>query len=157
METPLSPSPEPPAQPPVTQPPVTQPLITQPIVFFDGECVMCNGFLDVMFALDTQAKLRVAPLQGTTAQALLPPLPHDPEQWSIYYLDHQGLSSQSEAVIQILRRLGGVWSVLSLGGTIPLPVRDAVYRFVARNRYRWLGKRETCRIPTAAEQARFLP
>ncbi len=118
--------------------------------------MLSNGFLHVIFTLDPQANLRVAPLQCSTAKALLPPLPHDPEQWSIYYLDEQGISGQSEAVIQILRRLGGVWSVLSLGGSIPLPLRDTVYRWVARNRYRWLGKRDTCRLPTAAEQARFL-
>ncbi|NJR69062.1 MAG: DUF393 domain-containing protein [Synechococcales cyanobacterium CRU_2_2] len=152
METPLSLSSEPPAQEPEPQL-----LGNQPIVFFDGECVMCNGFVDLLLAIDTPAKLRVAPLQGTTAQALLPPLPHDSEQWSIYYLDERGLFYQSEAVVQILRRLGGLWSVLSLGGTIPRPARDAVYRFVARNRYRLLGKRGTCRMPTAAEQARFLP
>ncbi len=110
-----------------------------------------------MFAIDKAQALRVAPLQGETAAMLLPPLPHDPEEWSIYYLDEQGLYYQSEAVIQILKKLGGIWSLLSIGRTIPLPVRDAVYRFVANNRYRWLGKRDTCRLPTPDEQARFLP
>ena len=135
-------------------------MLDKPIVFFDGECILCNGILDMMLAIDTQAKLRVAPLQGDTAKAMLPPLPQDPEEWSIYYLDEldeTGLYYQSEAVIQILRRLGGVWSLLAVGGTIPLPIRDAVYRFVANNRYRWLGKRDQCRLPTEEERDRFLP
>lgn len=128
-----------------------------PIVFFDGECILCNGFLDLMFAIDSAHTLRVAPLQGDTAAILLPPLPHDPEEWSIYYLDQHGLYNQSEAVLQILRKLGGIWSLLSMGRSIPLPIRDAVYRFVASNRYRWLGKRDTCRLPTEPESVRFLP
>ncbi|MCX5963658.1 MAG: DCC1-like thiol-disulfide oxidoreductase family protein [Cyanobacteria bacterium] len=76
--------------------------LTHPIVFFDGKCVMCNGFLDWMMTIDREAKLRVSPLQGETAQRLLPPLSHNPEEWSIYYLDEIGLYSQSEAVVQIL-------------------------------------------------------
>ena len=142
---------------PATTPAPEATALEKPIVFFDGECILCNGFLDVMLAIDSQAKLRVAPLQGETAAALLPPLPNNPEEWSIYYLDEKGLYYQSEAVVQILRRLGGIWSLLSVGGTIPLPIRDAVYRFVASNRYRWLGKREQCRVPTQEERDRFLP
>ncbi len=136
---------------------MSRPSIDYPIVFFDGECVLCNGFLDWMMAIDHQAQLRVAPLQGETATQLLPPLPHQPEDWSIYYLDEQGLYAQSDAVLRIMRRLGGIWEVLSWGEGIPQPVRDAVYRLVASNRYRLLGKRETCRLPSKAEKARFLP
>lgn len=131
--------------------------LTHPIVFFDGKCVMCNGFLDWMMTIDREAKLRVSPLQGETAQRLLPPLPHNPEEWSIYYLDETGLYSQSEAVVQILRRLGGIWAMFSIGGVMPLALRDTIYRIVASNRYRILGKRDTCRIPSEEIQSRFLP
>ena len=128
-----------------------------PIVFFDGECVMCNGFLDWMMIIDRDAKLRVSPLQGETAQRLLPRLSHNPEEWSIYYLDETGLYSQSEAVVQILRRLGGVWAMLSVGGVVPLALRDTIYRVVATNRYRISGKRDTCRVPSEEVRSRFLP
>ncbi len=131
--------------------------LTHPIVFFDGQCVMCNGFLDWMIAIDRSAILRVSPLQGETAKRLLPPLPEKTEDWSIYLLDETGLYSQSEAVVQILRRLGGVWALLSVGGVIPVALRDAVYRTVASNRYNILGKRETCRVPSEKERSRFLP
>ena len=134
-----------------------EPNPTHPIVFFDGECVMCNGFLDWMMVIDRDAKLRVSPLQGETAQRLLPRLPHNPEEWSIYYLDETGLYSQSEAVVQILRRLGGVWAMLSVGGVVPLALRDTIYRVVATNRYRILGKRDTCRVPSEDVRSRFLP
>jgi predicted DCC family thiol-disulfide oxidoreductase YuxK len=127
------------------------------IVFFDGQCVMCNGFLDWMMAIDRKVLLRVSPLQGETAKRLLPPLPNKPEEWSIYFLDGTRLYSQSEAVIQILRRLGGFWALLSVGGVVPVALRDAVYRIVASNRYSILGKRETCRVPSESERSRFLP
>ena len=131
--------------------------LTHPIVFFDGECVMCNGFLDWMMTIDRSALLRVSPLQGETARRLLPPLPHNPEEWSIYFLDETRLYSQSEAVVQILRRLGGFWAMLSVAGVVPVGVRDVVYRSVASNRYRILGKRDTCRLPNKQERSRFLP
>jgi predicted DCC family thiol-disulfide oxidoreductase YuxK len=131
--------------------------LTHPIIFFDGDCVMCNGFLDWLIAIDRSALFRVAPLQGQTAGHLLPPLSQNPEDWSIYVLDETGLYSQSGAVLQILRRLGGVWAVLSVGGVIPVALRDSVYRVVARNRYRILGKRDTCRVPSEQERSRFLP
>jgi predicted DCC family thiol-disulfide oxidoreductase YuxK len=57
--------------------------LTHPIVFFDGDCVMCNGFLDWLMVIDRSALFRVAPLQGETAERLLPPLPQNPEDWSI--------------------------------------------------------------------------
>ena len=131
--------------------------LTHPIVFFDGECVMCNGFLDWMMTIDRSALLRVSPLQGETARRLLPPLSHNPEEWSIYFLDETRLYSQSEAVVQILRRLGGFWAMLSMAGVVPVGVRDAVYRSVASNRYRILGKRDTCRLPNEQDRSRFLP
>ena len=139
----------------------------RPIIFFDGDCVLCNGFVDFLLQIDLDGLFYLSPLQGETARRYLPPLPHNREEWSIYYFDatqasshdreHTVLYCQSDAVIQICRRLGGLWSLVSLGRTIPSPVRDAVYRLVARNRYRLLGQRSTCRMPTDAERSRFLP
>jgi predicted DCC family thiol-disulfide oxidoreductase YuxK len=95
--------------------------------------------------------------RGATARAYLPPLPADPELWSIFYLDAQGIYSQSDAVLQICRALGGGWALLSYLRIVPRGIRNGLYRWVARNRYRWFGKRDTCRMPTAADRDRFLP
>lgn len=133
------------------------PQLDCPIVFFDGECVMCNGFVDLLIKIDPLVMVRVAPLQGQTARQYLPPLPQHREDWSIYYLDHRSLYAQSDAFIHICRRLGGIWAVLSLVSLIPRPVRDFVYRIIARNRYRWFGRRSTCRMPSEQEKKRFLP
>lgn len=129
--------------------------LTYPIVVFDGDCVMCNGFLDWLLQIDRLALFRVAPLQSETARCLLPPLPQNPEDWSIYVLDETGLYSQSEAVLQILRRLGGIWALLSAYGGVPVAFRDVIYRVVARNRYHILGKRDRCRLPSEQERSRL--
>ena len=151
--------------------------VDRPIIFFDGDCVMCNSFVDLLLQMDSKGLFYLSPLQGETARYYLPPLPHNREEWSIYYLEtaqsstlnaelcrdstalHTSprLYSQSDAVIQICRHLGGIWSLATLGNGIPSFIRDAVYRMVARNRYRLFGQRSTCRMPTDAERSRFLP
>ncbi len=131
--------------------------VSKPVIFFDDVCVMCNGFVDLLLRIDRQARFLFAPLRGETADKLLPPLPDDPTQWSMVYVDESGIHDQSDASLQVYRRLGGLWWLLSLARFIPRPIRNPVYRVIARNRYRWFGKRDTCRIPSAAEKARFLP
>jgi len=132
-------------------------VTAQPVVFFDGECVMCNGFVDILLQVDPAGTIQIAPLQGETARQCLPPLPTDRAAWSIYYQDDTRLYDQSDAFIQICKRLGGVWSTLSMIGLIPRPIRDSIYRLIARNRYRLLGRRATCRMPSESDQNRFLP
>ncbi|WP_110984378.1 thiol-disulfide oxidoreductase DCC family protein [Acaryochloris thomasi] len=129
----------------------------RPIVFFDGECMMCNAFVNQLLQIDTTGKVLIAALQGETAQRYLPPLPENREEWSFFYLDQAGFSDQSDAFVRLCDRIGGVWAILSAIRIIPAPIRNTVYRFIARNRYRWFGQRSTCRIPTQEEQQRFLP
>ncbi len=136
---------------------ITEARITKPVIFFDDVCVMCNGFVNFLLRVDRRQQFLFAPLQGETARKLLPPLAGDPAQWSMVYLDEAGVHEQSSASLEVYRRLGGAWWLLSLGRFVPRRLRDPVYRVIARNRYRWFGKRETCRVPTAEERARFLP
>jgi predicted DCC family thiol-disulfide oxidoreductase YuxK len=132
-------------------------VIEKSIVFFDGECVMCNGFVDLLLKVDPSSRMQVAPLQGETARQLLPPLPTDRAAWSIFYKDETHLYQESDAFIHICQRLGGLWSVFSLIWLVPRPIRDGIYRMVARNRYRAFGRRSTCRMPSEQEKNRFLP
>ena len=126
-------------------------------VFFDGECLLCNGFVDFIMRLDKACYLRIAPLQGSTAQKLLPSLPENTEDWSIYYIEAGEIYDQSDAVLRVLYHLGGIGSWLSFARLIPRSIRNFVYRIIARNRYRWFGRRATCRMPNEQEKARFLP
>jgi predicted DCC family thiol-disulfide oxidoreductase YuxK len=131
--------------------------VGKPVIFFDDVCVMCNTFVNLMLRVDRRQRFLFAPLQGETARKLLPPLAHDPGNWSMVYVDEAGVHDQSDASLEVYRRLGGLWWMLSLARFIPRAIRNPVYRVLARNRYRWFGKRDVCRLPTAEEKARFLP
>ncbi len=135
----------------------TEPQIQKPIIFFDGVCGMCNAFVNLILRIDRKQTFLFAPLQGSTARHLLPPLADDAREWSMIYVDEAGIHDQSDASLEVYRRLGGIWGLLGLARYVPRRIRNPVYRVIARNRYRWFGKRETCRVPTLEEQARFLP
>lgn len=137
--------------------PSRQDTIPLPIIFFDGVCGVCNAFVDIMLHIDKGQVFHFAPIQGETAQKLLPPLGDNPGEWSIVLLDEAGVLERSDACLAILRRLGGVWRVFGWLRFLPRALRDGAYRVIARNRYRWFGRRETCRVPTADERVRFLP
>jgi len=131
--------------------------VEKPVIFFDDVCGMCNGFVNLLLRIDHQQRFLFAPLRGETASKLLPPLPDDPTKWSMVYVDESGIHDQSDASLEVYRRLGGFWWLLSLARLVPRVIRNPVYRVIARNRYRWFGKRDTCRIPSAEERTRFLP
>lgn len=131
--------------------------ISKPVIFYDGVCGMCNTFVNLALRVDRRKQFLFAPLQGETARAVLPPLPADPRDWSMLYLDEKALYDQSDASLQVYRRLGGIWWLLSLARFVPRFIRTPLYRIIARNRYKWFGKHDTCRVPTAEERARFLP
>jgi len=128
-----------------------------PVIFFDGVCGLCNRFIDFVIARDPAAVFRFAPLQGETARERLPESDIRDINTMVLW-EEQGVFRKSTAAARILIRLGGVWRIV--GGAlrlVPRPLRDAGYWLVARYRYAIFGKKETCRIPAAAERARFLP
>ena len=147
-----------------TSPPTAPPTageatveVPPPVVFFDGVCGLCNRFVDLVLRADRKATFRFAPLQGETARLVLPEPTADPLAWSVVYWDEAGLHRESDASLRIYRRLGGLYWPLGLALFVPRVLRDPVYRWVARNRYRWFGKRDTCRVPTPEQRDRFLP
>lgn len=126
------------------------------IVFFDGVCGFCNAWVDFLLRCDRHSRLRFAPLQGETARTRLNPA--DVENLhSLVFWTPTGCYRKTSAVVRIGWTLGGVWTLLAtLLWLIPRPLRDAGYALIAKNRYRIFGKKETCRLPTPAERARFL-
>jgi predicted DCC family thiol-disulfide oxidoreductase YuxK len=136
----------------------TEILREHPIIFFDGVCNLCNHSIDFVLRADKARVFRIASLQGDTARKLLAPQSGEPEEWSMVLLDGDGMHERSGAALRVLKRLGGLRGFLgSIGLCFPGFLRDFVYRLVARYRYRLFGRRETCRIPTDAESAVFLP
>ena len=128
-----------------------------PIVFFDGVCGLCNRVVDVLLRADRTARLRFAPLQGDTAKRILPPRPPDTTGWSVIYVDEHGVHERTDALLAVGGRLGGAWRLIAVLRLVPRPIRDALYRTIARHRYRWFGRRVACRVPSAHEGPRFLP
>lgn len=126
------------------------------IVFFDGVCSLCNGFVDFLIRQDREKRLTFASLQGETAAKLFDKQLTS-ELQSIIFWDRGKVYQESEAVLMILSRIGGIWSFLHFLRFIPKEIRDRVYRFISKNRYVLFGKRETCRVPSADERTRFQP
>jgi predicted DCC family thiol-disulfide oxidoreductase YuxK len=136
---------------------MVQPDVDPAIVFFDGVCGLCNRFVDFALPRDRRRRLLFAPLQGETARGMVD-RPDRESLKSVIVVDRQGSHRRSSAVVRVLRRLGGGWSVLgTLLWLVPKPIRDLAYQLVARYRYRWFGQKDACRVPTPEERARFLP
>jgi len=127
-------------------------------VLFDGVCGLCDGFVAWLLRRDRAGVFKVAPLQGETAVRYVSPRhASDPEAWSIVLVEDGAVFEQSDAVLRIVARLGGVLRLAALLRFFPRVLRDAVYGVIARNRYRWFGKRDACRVPSSEERERFLP
>lgn len=127
-----------------------------PLVLFDGVCGLCNGFVDFLLRWDRHARLRFAPLQGTTARDVLG-RPSDADLSTVVLILDGRMYERSEAALRTIALLGGFWKLILVARLVPRPLCDWVYDRVAQRRYRWFGKRESCRIPTPEERPRFLP
>lgn len=128
------------------------------VLFFDGHCNLCNGTVDWLIRRDSRNRLTFASLQGSTAQERLGPRASDPSDYdTVVYLREGQAYQKSTAILMALGDLGGAWVMLKVFLVVPAPLRDVLYRLVARHRYRLFGRRETCRLPTAAERKKLLP
>lgn len=129
----------------------------QPIVFFDGVCGLCNAAVDYILSHDREGRFRFAPLQGETAARRLSPADIAGLK-SLVLIDGTGTYRRSTAVWRILWTLGGRNRLLAgVLWAVPWPLRDVGYRITSAVRYRLFGRKESCRLPTPAERARFLP
>lgn len=128
-----------------------------PLVLFDGDCNLCNGAVQFILRRDARAHFHFAALQSAAGRAALArvgglgPLPD-----SIVLVQRGRALVKSAAALAIARGLRWPWPLLSIFWLVPWPLRDLVYDWIARNRYRWFGKREECWVPTPALRARFL-
>jgi predicted DCC family thiol-disulfide oxidoreductase YuxK len=129
--------------------------ISRRIVFFDGICNLCNFSVDFLMRHDKHHLLFFSPLQGKTAAEMKLPLTLNVD--SFFYLRNNKLYAESTAAIRVLADLGFWWKWVYVFLVIPPFLRNPVYRWIARNRYRWFGKRSSCRFPTEEEKRHFLP
>ena len=130
-----------------------------PVVLFDGVCNLCSASVQFIIDRDPEATFRFASLQSEAAREMLAELgasvpQGDPE--SVLLIENGRLYSRSEAALRIARRMRGPARLAAIFRLLPHGIRDRAYRFVARNRYRWFGKAESCRLPTPELRARFV-
>lgn len=129
------------------------------IILFDGVCNLCNQSVQFVIQRDKKDRFRFASLQSETGQRLLAERGIDRETTDSIVLIEPGVAYylKSQAAIEIASDLGSGWPILRIFEYIlPLSLRDRIYDFVARNRYKWYGKKEQCMIPDPGLKAKFL-
>ena len=127
-----------------------------PVVLFDGVCKLCNGSVNFILHRDRKGRLKLAPLQSDYGRQVLASheVQSDPMD-SIMLLEGKRLSTKSTAIIRISKYLDGLWPLCMIFLIVPRLIRDFIYNIVAKNRYRWFGKYDTCRLPDPEFEDRF--
>lgn len=130
---------------------------TPPVLLFDGVCNLCNASVQWVLLRDRQQIFRFAALQSPAGRQILERHGLSGETLDTVVLaDNEQIFTRSDAPLEVCRRLGGFWRCLYVFKLVPRPFRDAVYRFIAQNRYRWFGRSETCLLPKPEWRERFL-
>lgn len=127
------------------------------ILLFDGVCNLCNSFVRFLIVRDPKEKFKFATLQSESAQALLNRfgLPVN-DLDSLVFIAGEKYFLRSSAILHILKELGGVWKLFYIFTIFPRPLRDFIYRIIAKTRYSIFGKRDICFVPTPEIKRRFL-
>ena len=130
---------------------------TGPLLLFDGVCNLCDRSVQFVLDHESAGEIRFASLQSRVGRAVL--AEHGlagADIDSVVFVVNGRALVQSDAALAVAARLEAPWRWLALGRFVPHSLRDRAYTWVARNRYRWFGTREACRLPSAETRARFL-
>lgn len=131
--------------------------LQHPVILFDGVCNLCNSSVQQVIQHDPGRTFRFASLQGALGQRVLQHFHLAADQFNSFSLLQNGqLYSKSTAAIKVMRQMNGGWKWASyLLWIIPFFIRDFFYDIIARNRYKWFGKQESCWLPTPELKALF--
>jgi predicted DCC family thiol-disulfide oxidoreductase YuxK len=129
-----------------------------PIIVFDAQCVLCSANAQFVLRHDRRGYFRLASMQGEVGAALYRRFGIDPgNPESLIVVDGERLHRDSDAILTIYAGLGGPWRVLAaIGRLMPRMLRDPMYRWIARHRYRLFGRRDVCWVPSAEYAERVL-
>lgn len=129
----------------------------RPIVLFDGECCLCDSAVQFVIRHDPKGVFTFAPLQSPIGQELRARygLSFDVLD-TVALIENGNCHIRSDAALWIARRLAFPWWLLAAGRLIPRPLRDLAYRWIARHRYQWFGRRDSCMLPTPELAARLV-
>jgi len=127
------------------------------LVLFDGVCNLCHNSVQFILKRDKKARFKFASLQSELGQKLLKFYAIDPQRTdSIVLISEKKAYVYSAAALRIAWHLGGVYTLVALGWFVPYFIRDWVYKWIAKNRYNWWGKRDVCWLPQPEWKQRFL-
>jgi len=127
------------------------------IVVFDGVCLLCSRWVRFLLRFDRRGRYRYASVQSASGRALLRDNGLDPDDpLSFLLLTPQRAWTESDAAIGVIAGLGGAWRGVAVLRLLPRRWRDAGYRLLARNRYRWFGTSTQCFLPDPEQRSRFL-
>ena len=131
--------------------------IEQEILLFDGVCNLCNGAVNFIIDRDPKSHFKFAALQSEFGQEQLKSLGFNQSDFdSLVLLSEGKVFKKSSAALRIAGKLKGLYPLLKVFLIVPPIIRDGVYDIIARNRYKWFGKRDECRIPTPELRSRFI-
>jgi len=128
------------------------------IILFDGVCNLCNSSINYVIDHDKQDVFRFVSLQsdiGKTIQDYLA-IENTNLDTIILYIPNEAYYIKSTAALKIMTAFSGAWKLTKVFTIIPAPIRDIIYNYIAKNRYKWYGKQESCRIPTSELKSKFL-
>lgn len=127
------------------------------LLLFDGICHLCDASVRFIIPRDPAGKIKFAPIQSPLGREHYARQGLDPDHPTVFLLlTPGGAFKASDAVLEIGRILGGAWKLALIFKPLPRILRDTVYHFIARNRYRWFGKKDACMMPTAELKARVV-
>lgn len=128
----------------------------QSVIFFDGLCNLCNGAVQFIIERDTNNLYHFASLQSDFAKNELQKFDIDTAQINSFILLENGkIYQRSTAALKVSKNLSGLWPLLSIFIIIPPFIRDGFYNYIAKNRYKWFGKKESCWVPTPDLKSKF--
>ncbi|MFN5983788.1 MAG: thiol-disulfide oxidoreductase DCC family protein [Fluviicola sp.] len=127
------------------------------IVYFDGVCNLCESSVQFIIRKNKQKNIQFASLQGSHGQAFLKENNFDTSEFSsLVYVENGKIYTKSSGALRITKQLKGLWPMMICFLIIPKFIRDGVYTYVAKNRYKWYGKKTSCWLPTPELKKRFL-
>ena len=127
------------------------------VVIFDGVCNLCAHSVRFILNHEADQSLRFTPLQSQAGARLLRQFGFNPEDAKTFVLIADGRPFvKSDAAIRVSRHFRGIWRLFGVLRVIPRPIRDWAYDLIARNRYRWFGRTDTCMVPTPELRSRFV-
>jgi predicted DCC family thiol-disulfide oxidoreductase YuxK len=128
-----------------------------PVILFDGVCNLCNGAINFVLRHDKKGIFRFASIQSEAGQQLLAANGIDASELNSFFLVEKGkVYKKSAAALRVVNYFAWYWKELQILIIVPYFLRDAIYDFVAANRYKWFGKSDQCMVPTPDLQKRFL-